>query len=93
MHINNKINFIFALMNKDTIERKLKAELIFFQMYIILLIGLVTGNINFLLKYADKSDILILRILIAGFIAFLIVVIMIIKSYISIKKLTKNKKS
>ncbi|MBW8051145.1 MAG: hypothetical protein FVQ77_12560 [Cytophagales bacterium] len=77
-------------MNKDTIERKLKAELVLFQMYVILLMGLVTGDINLFFKYVDNNDKFMLYLLITGIIFLVFIGYMIIKTYFTIKKLTKN---
>ena len=77
-------------MNKDTIERKLKAELVLFQMYVVLLIGVVTGEITLFLEYLQNNEKLVSYFLITGIISLLFILFMIVKSYFSIKKLTKN---
>jgi len=77
-------------MNKDTIERKLKAELVLFQMYVILFIGLVTGETTLLLEYLKNNEKIVLYLLIIGLIFLSFILFMIVRSYFSIKKLTKN---
>lgn len=77
-------------MNKDTIERKLKAELVLFQMYVILLMGVVTGDVNLLLYYFNNHYELILNLLIFGVIIFVFILTLAFHSFLKIKKLTKN---
>ncbi|MBW8049628.1 MAG: hypothetical protein FVQ77_04680 [Cytophagales bacterium] len=77
-------------MDKDTIERKLKAELVLFQMYVILLMGVVTGDINLLLNYINDYYELILNLLIFGVIIFVFILTLAFHSFFKIKKLTKN---
>ena len=77
-------------MNKDTIERKLKAELVLFQMYVILLIGVVTGETSLFLEYVKNNNDPVLYTSIIGLISLFFITFMILRSYFTIKKLTKN---
>lgn len=74
---------------KDTLERKLRAELDFFKIYAIFVIGLVTGNINLINDYAINQNRLSLILLIIGLITMIIILITLIQTYKKIKDLIK----
>jgi len=78
-------------MNKDIIDRKLKAEINFFNIYAVFFIGLITGDLNLLLKYVYSEKPIILYLLIIGIILLIYTFVLLIKTYYSIKNLTKNK--
>ena len=78
-------------MNKDIIDRKLKAEINFFNIYAVFFIGLITGNLNLLLKYVYSEKPIILYLFITGIILLVYTFVLLIKTYFSIKNLTKNK--
>ena len=77
-------------MNEQKIDRKLKTEIEFFKMFIILIMGLVAGNINLLSKYIDNKSNIFLFLLILGIIFLIIISIFTLKSIITIKKLTNK---
>ncbi|MBI4648872.1 MAG: hypothetical protein HY738_20355 [Bacteroidia bacterium] len=78
-------------MNKDFIEKSLKARLELFKMYIILVIGLITGISSIILQHElnNKQS----ALLTIGVIFFVIVFIITIKSYITIVNLIKKLES
>ena len=62
-------------MKEQQIERALKAELDFFKMYVVFVIGLATGDVNLLLR-DDVNNSLLIKVLFATgslllFVAFL----------------------
>ena len=74
----------------EQIDRKLKAELDFFKVYAVFIIGLITGNVNLFDNFIEANALHTLIILVTG-IAFLIfVAMMFVRSFFKIIKLTKN---
>ena len=78
-------------MNENAAERKLKAELDFFKVYAVFIIGLVTGDVNLFLKFMDEATAHILILLLFGMCVLLVVLFFFMKSFNTINKLTKNK--
>ena len=77
-------------MKEEQVERRLKAELDFFKVYAVFIIGLVTGDVNQFNTFIRTGDIHSLIILIAGITVLMFFVGACIQSYIKIKKLTTN---
>jgi len=79
-------------MDKDIIKEILKNQIDLLKIYSAFIIGLITGIVNFMVKYVDNHDKLSLYLIIIGLIFFTFVVIAFIYSFIRIIKLTKSLK-
>lgn len=77
-------------MNKEIIERKLKAEIELFKIYSLFIIGLITGISSLLLKDKFYDNNIVLILLIIGFVFLIAVTIIFIKYLHQIKILTKT---
>ena len=80
---------IFALMDKEKIERQLKAELVLIQIYSFFVIGLIAGISSIVITktYTDKF---VLYLLWVGGFSFIVTLIAFARSYIRIYKFTKH---
>lgn len=76
-------------MKEEVTERKLKAELDFFKVYAVFIIGLVTGNVNLLNRYFEKGTPLALVLFTAGILILMVVFVMLLRSLFKIDALTK----
>ena len=76
-------------MDESTLERKLKAELDFYKVYAVFIIGLVTGDINLLLKYMNEPSQNMLLLLSLGISVLLVVFFFFMKSFSLLKNSLK----
>ena len=79
-------------MDKEIIDKRIKNEIELIKMYSFFLIGLITGVVNFVIRYIEKDEKFILNLLIIGFAFLSLVIYMFVSSFIRIKKLTKKLK-
>ena len=73
-------------MDKEIIDKKLKAQIDLFKIYSVFLIGLISGITGILLQNELNNNIFV-TLLIIGFIFFIIVVIIFIRTLFIIYKL------
>ena len=76
-------------MKEEIIERKLKAQLDYFKIYAVFIIGLTTGNVNLIKNFLEKELQSTFVMLCIGSFMFIVICIMFIQSIITINKLTK----
>ena len=77
------------MMKEEQVERRLKAELDFFKVYAVFVIGLATGEVNLLLR-EDVIDSLLIKVLFAtGLVLLFVAFSFLIRSYFRIRKITK----
>lgn len=79
-------------MDKDIVKEILKNQIDLLKIYSAFIIGLITGIVNFMVKYVENHNKLSLYLIIIGLIFFTFVVIAFIYSFITIIKLTKSLK-
>lgn len=76
-------------MKEQQIERKFKAELDFFKVYAVFIIGLATGDVNLLLRENVNNSLLIQVLFTAGSVLLIVAFFFLLRSYFRIRELTK----
>ena len=79
-----------CFMKEEEIERKLKAELDFFKVYAVFIIGLITGNVNLFNNFIAINEKHTFILLSTGAVFMIFMFGMILRSFYKIKKLTNN---
>ena len=77
-------------MDKEDIDRLIKVEMDLFKIYVLLLVGFITGNISFLIRYIEKKEMYILVFFLLGILSFFIIIYLTYHTYSIILKLIKE---
>ncbi|MCH8318482.1 MAG: hypothetical protein IIA88_08305 [Bacteroidetes bacterium] len=77
-------------MSKEDIEKLIKIKIDLLKIYLLLLVGLITAEINFLLRYIENNEKIILYLFILGLILLIIIAFIANKTHSKIKELIKD---